>query len=223
MEYVVRRSAWRALFVLTLLLSVSASVFAASKHARHTGGKARLDKYLQEFMTLKASFEQVLLNEKGSTIETAHGTVYLQRPGRFRWDYEKPYEQSIVADGTKVWIYDKDLAQVTVKPLQAAIGNTPALLLGGKVDIDKEFIVKEQGATNGLTWVVLHPRSKDNQYADIRLGFEATAVKQMELHDNLGQTTRITFSAEERNPTIDPAIFQFTPPQGVDVINAKDL
>jgi outer membrane lipoprotein carrier protein len=196
------------------------SAWAAPKKAE---GRSRLDKYLKDFATLKANFEQVLVNEKGMTLETAKGVVYLQRPGKFRWDYQQPSEQTIVADGTKVWIYDKDLAQVTVKQLTAAIGNTPALLLGGKVDVDREFVIKELGDDGGVRWVALEPRDKHSQYADIRLGFDGSVVKRMELHDNLGQVTRITFSDEQRNPKIDPQLFNFVPPKGTDVINAKDL
>lgn len=206
-------------------LCVAACLFVATvaEAAKVGEGRRKLDQYLADFVTLQASFQQVLRNEKGTTIETAEGKVYLRRPGRFRWDYETPYVQSIVADGEKVWIYDKELEQVTVKPLQVAIGNSPALLLGGKIDIDKQFQVAELGHSKGLQWVGLKPTAKDTQYSDIRLGFEGKALRQMELYDNLGQTTQIEFRGEKRDPALDPALFVFTPPKGVDVINSKDL
>jgi outer membrane lipoprotein carrier protein len=215
---------WRGSAVATwMVVIVLTCTGTLADAATPREGRARLEQYLADFVTLRANFEQLLLNEKGATVETAKGMVYLRRPGRFRWDYQTPYVQTIVADGEKVWIYDQELSQVTVKPLQAAIGNTPALLLGGKVDIDKQFDVTELGQRAGLLWVGLKPRGQDNQYYDIRLGFDGTVLRQMVLLDNLGQTTRIEFSGEQRNSELDPKLFIFTPPKGVDVINAKDL
>ena len=187
-------------------------------------GRALLEQYLNEFNTLEADFEQELADEAGAVRERSQGIVYLRRPDKFRWEYQKPHEQLIVADGEKVWIYDKDLEQVTAKPLKAAIGSTPALLLGGRVNIDQEFKVSEDGKKDGLEWLTLKPKQTENQYSDIRLGFEDSALRKMELHDNFDQTTRIRFADEKRNKPLDPALFQFKPPPGVDILDAsKDL
>ena len=184
-------------------------------------GRAQLDRYFTDFVTLQARFEQTLIDEKGKTLEQSRGTVYLWRPGRFRWEYEHPYQQSIVADGKKVWIYDKELAQVTVKRLDAALGNTPTLLLNNRADIDRGFTVAEVGTAGGVTWLELRPKDKEPQYTSTRLGFEASALRLMELRDNFGQTTRIRFSNEQRNSKFSQSLFVFTPPPGVDVLDAS--
>jgi outer membrane lipoprotein carrier protein len=204
------------------LLILAGWVFTANPV--HAGeGRKLLDSYLANLSTLEAKFQQTLVDENGIVLEESNGRVYLQRPGKFRWDYEAPYEQTIVADGAKVWIYDKDLEQVTVKPLMAAIGNTPALLLGGDVDIDAEFKITDQGETQGLTWLVLAPKeTEDKQFSDIRLGFEGAALRRMELVDSFTQTTRIQFIDEERNAGIDASLFVFEPPAGVDVLNETE-
>lgn len=185
-------------------------------------GRDSLDSFLRDFKTLTAKFEQTLLSEQGQQLEVSRGQVYLQRPGLFRWDYSAPYQQSIVADGERVWVYDKDLEQVSVKPFDSAVAETPALLLSGRTDLDREFEVSELGEADGLEWMRLKPRKEQAQYALIRLGFDGPRVKVMELLDNFGQTTRIVFSGEQRNARIDPALFKFVPPPGVDVLDAAD-
>lgn len=183
-------------------------------------GRERLDAYLDGFRTVKAGFEQIRYDETGSPQEIATGTMWLSRPGKFRWDYVTPYEQTIVADGERVWIYDKDLEQITVKNLTGAIGSTPSLLLGGDVDLDAEFVVEDLGEANDMIWVALSPLDEDNEYATIRLAFDDAGLRVMELADGFGQTTRIRFADEERNPALDPNLFDFVPPEGVDVIEA---
>jgi len=196
-------------FILTAL---SLSIAAHAGEARQA-----LDAYLADFKTLLAKFDQTVVNEKGQTLETSSGRVYLQRPGRFRWDYEKPYEQTIVGDGAKVWVYDKDLEQVTIRPMQKVLGSTPALILGSDTRIDEQFNVTEDGHRDGAAWLTLIPRDARNEYAKVRLGFEGKDVRWMELFDNFGQTTRLKFYAEQRNQPIDAVVFAFTPPAGVDV------
>ncbi len=202
------------LFVTWLSLFIAGTAQAAQ-------ARAQLERYFKDFVTLRASFEQTLVDEKGKTLERSQGTVYLWRPGRFRWEYEKPYQQSIVADGKKLWIYDKELEQVTVKPIRAALGSTPALLLDNKADIDRGFTVAEGGEAGGLVWLELKPKDKEPQYTAIRLGFEASTLRLMELRDNFGQTTRIRFSRESRNTRFSQSLFVFTPPPGVDVLDAS--
>lgn len=181
-----------------------------------------LSRYLEGLITLKAAFEQELIDESGVTRERSHGTFYLHRPGKFRWEYQRPYQQSIVGDGQRVWIYDKDLEQVTVKPLGTALGSTPALLLGGKVDPTEEFVITERGGHGGIRVLHLKPKRDEGQYTEIQLSFEGSLLRLMELRDNFGQTTRIRFVTQNRNVAIEPSLFVFTPPPGVDVIDAAE-
>jgi outer membrane lipoprotein carrier protein len=204
-----------------LIFTIVALAMGPARAAEVT---APLDEFLKGLTGLKARFEQVLVDEKGVERERSRGMFYLSRPGRFRWDYEQPYRQSIIADGRRVYVYDKDLAQVTVKPLEKALGSTPALLLDGDIDIQERFTVSRGTPADGLTWIELAPKdaaSTSGAYAGIRLGFAATTLKRMDLRDNLDQVTRIELSGSERNPPLDPALFAFTPPEGVDVLDTE--
>jgi chaperone LolA len=146
----------------------------------------------------------------------------MQRPGKFRWDYLSPYEQVIVADGKKLWVYDKDLEQVTVNQLDAAIGNTPALLLSGDESLELSFrIVELDKKTAGLDWVELFPKEAQSSFTSMRLAFSAHHLEYMELIDSFGQTTQIKFSNTKNNPDINANLFNFTPPKGVDVIGEE--
>jgi outer membrane lipoprotein carrier protein len=199
-----------------LPIACIAMLFNLPSHAGE--GRQALDDYLNGFTTLTSKFDQTLTNEKGTIIDTSRGTVYLQRPGKFRWEYESPYEQSIVGDGEKVWIYDKDLEQVTVKPMQKVLGSTPALILGGDTRIDDRFMVTEQGVEEGVAWLSLQPKDADSQYTGIRIGFtDDGRLRGMDLSDNFGQVTRLRFSEDRRNEPVEAEQFIFTPPAGVDV------
>jgi len=146
----------------------------------------------------------------------------MSRPGHFRWDYEKPYLQQIIADGQKLWIFDIDLDQVIVKSLKQALGNTPAVLLSGSADLSDQFSItdyqNEQADKDKLDWVELRPKDEDASFQLLRLGF-ANDLQQMVLLDAFGQETRIQFKQLQRNPHIDPKLFQFEPPPGVDVLS----
>jgi outer membrane lipoprotein carrier protein len=153
------------------------------------------------------------------TVQEAHGRMELSRPGRFRWSYEKPKGQLIVGDGEKLWIYDAELRQVTVKRLSTALGSTPAAQLAGRNEIAKAFELKELGTRGTMEWVEAVPRNRDGGFELIRLGFKGDLLDTMELRDAFGQTTVIRFPGMERNPKLDPAQFRFTPPPGADVIS----
>lgn len=202
-----------------LLCSV---LFAAGAQAGE--GRQRLDAFMDGLVTLQAGFEQTLTDETGEVLETVTGTVYLNRPGRFRWDYEDPYHQSIIADGERIWIYDLDLAQVTVRPVDEALAATPAALLGDETDIEQTFQVSEMGEAEGLVWVRLIPRGAedDGQYRGLDLGFENDSLRVMKVADNFGQVTWIRFGDERRNSALPAQLFQFTPPPGVDVLDATE-
>jgi outer membrane lipoprotein carrier protein len=179
-----------------------------------------LNHFFNEVQTYTAKFQQVVLDEGFNPIEESSGTVMIKRPGRFRWDYEPPSAHRIISDGEKVWTYDVELEQVTVRSLKEAVGKTPAGLLAGGADLDEEFDVTDLGEVNGpLYWVRMVPKSEDVGFEDIRIGFEAGRLRVMELVDGLGQITRITMTDGEENRPIDDSRFQFTPPEGVDVMD----
>jgi outer membrane lipoprotein carrier protein len=178
---------------------------------------ARLETALQGLSSFRAEFRQTVTNADGRQTESAAGTVALARPGRFRWDYHEP-KQLIVSDGTTVWLYDADLAQVTVRPAAETLVGTPALLLSGQADLRAEFAVADGGVDDGLAWSLLSPRDPKSDFRELRVGIAEGELRRMILVDRIGQTTRLDFDRIERNPRLDPAGFSFTPPPGVDVI-----
>ena len=191
-------------------------LFAAN--AAHASAIDDLRRFFDEVRSYSAAFEQIVLDEDGVATQESTGRMWLQRPGKFRWDYVTPYEQHIVSDGNKVWIYDVELEQVTVRSLSGALGEVPALLLAGKGRLEETFGVAEQGARAGLRWVQLTPKNKESAFEAIGLGFRDGRLAAMEMVDGFGQTTRITLHEARENPAIDPARFTFKPPAGVDVV-----
>lgn len=177
-----------------------------------------LKSLLQQTTTARAHFAQIVLDSNMKTLQQATGTMQFSRPGRFRWEYDKPYEQTIVGDGTRVWLYDKDLNQVTVRRFDRAIGSSPAALLAGSNEIEKDYTLKGLPSRDGLDWLEAVPRTPDTAFERIRMGFGKTGLEAMELRDQFGQTTVIKFSTIERNAKLAPELFRFTPPKGVDVI-----
>jgi outer membrane lipoprotein carrier protein len=177
----------------------------------------RLEAALRGLTSLRASFRQVVTDARGEETERAEGTVTLAKPGRFRWDYRVP-PQTIVSDGTTVWLYDEDLAQVTVRPAADSLAGSPALLLSGQSDIAAEFAVADGGEAGGLAWYRLTPKAADGDFRELRVALQGGTLKSMVVVDRLGQTTQLDFERIERNPRVDPAAFRFTPPPGVDVV-----
>jgi outer membrane lipoprotein carrier protein len=177
-----------------------------------------LDNFLKNLSSLQAQFEQQLFNETGKLIETSQGQMYIKRPNQFRWDYQKPYHQLIVADGENVWIYDPDLEQVTMKKLTQALGKTPALLLSSNRPIEEDFFVNPLPTKADITRLELLPKDAQAQFDSIRLNLRGETLLGFELVDNLGQTTLITFKQTERNQKLEESLFIFTPPAGVDVV-----
>lgn len=200
------------------LLLLTAGLFAASSTPA-AGDADQLDAFLSGLDTLEADFQQTLYDENLNQLEQSRGAFLLSRPDRFRWDYRQPEAQLIVADGEKVWIYDRDLAQVTVRKLGTALGATPATLLSSDAPVEKNFEVSALNPSGGLEWIGLKPRLSDTGFAYIRLGFSGNVLKLMELIDSFGQLTRVEFNNMKRNTRIDSAIFKFEPPKGVDIIS----
>jgi len=197
---------------LFMLLVVSA-VFVADAAARDP-----LDRFFNEVLTFKASFNQVVLDEGLNTIQESSGTLYIKRPNKFRWDYDVPFKQEIVSDGAKIWVYDIDLQQVTVRKMDGALGNTPAILLAGKGKLGDNFTVKSLGKQGKLEWIKMIPRERDGGFEDIRVGFENGKIRKLEMVDSFGQTTRITLRDNRENRKISQKTFAFVPPKGVDVV-----
>jgi len=168
--------------------------------------------------TATARFEQQVFDRAGKVVERAAGTFAFQRPGKFRWTYEKPHQQVLVGDGARLWIHDPDLNQVTVKRIDAAISSTPAALLAGRDDITRLFTLRDAGAADGLNWVEALPKAQDTGFERVRLGLQGKALAAMELHDQLGGRTLLRFSELKANAPVAPATFTFKPPAGADVL-----
>jgi outer membrane lipoprotein carrier protein len=169
--------------------------------------------------TATARFEQQAYDRAGKVVDRSSGSFSFARPDRFRWAYEKPHQQVLVADGKRLWIYDPDLRQVTVKRVDAAISSTPAALLAGRDDITKLFTLRDAGTADGLAWVEALPKAKDTGFDRVRLGLKGRTLAAMELYDQLGGHTLLRFEDLKANPPLPPSTFQFTPPKGADVID----
>ncbi len=189
--------------------------------AAHADSIERFKTFLRDTQSARAAFEQQVYGRGGKLVQESKGAFVFQRPGRFRWSYAEPVDQLIVGDGERVWIYDRDLNQVTVRRLSKALGSTPAALLAGAADVDKAFALSEAGTRDGLEWLDAKPKEAEAGFDRIRMGFSATGLEAMELTDNFGQTTRLRFSNLQRNPKVDPGEFRFEPPKGADVLGEK--
>ena len=182
------------------------------------GSIEKLHAFIEHTRSAKANFRQEVIDSNGSLQQQASGTVQFQRPGKFRWTYDKPYEQIIVGDGEKLWIYDKDLNQVTRRNLDKALGSSPAALLAGADDVDRYFSLNAVGVKKKLDWLEVKPYDEESLFEKVRMGFRGNTLEVMELHDHFGQKTTITFSNMQRNPATSPDLYTFTVPKGADVV-----
>jgi len=185
----------------------------------HAGAVEKLKIFIASTRSAQADFTQNVLDQNGKRIQSASGIMQFQRPGKFRWTYHKPYEQIIVGDGEKFWLYDVDLNQVTVRKLDAALGNSPAALLSGNNDIEYDFTLTESGSEEGLEWLQAVPKGSESSFEKIRMSFDAhSSLSSMELSDMYGHKTVLSFSTMQRNPKISEQQFRFTSPEGADVL-----
>jgi outer membrane lipoprotein carrier protein len=182
----------------------------------HAGSIDQLRNFLTQTTSARGEFEQRVI--RNSATQQSSGRFAFQRPGRFRWIYEKPYEQLIVADGQRLTLFDRDLNQATVRKLQAALPSSPASILFGSNDFEREFVVSDAGSRDGLEWIAARPRAKDTPFERIEIGFRDGLPGGMLLVDSFGNTTRLAFTKVERNPKLGADAFAFTPPKGADVI-----
>ncbi|MBX3618211.1 outer membrane lipoprotein chaperone LolA [Nitrosomonas sp.] len=179
-----------------------------------------LKTFIKETRTVRAEFSQTLYDQSARAIQESKGMMQFERPEKFRWVYEKPYEQMIVGDGTQVWFYDPDLNQVTVRQFNIAIGSSPAALLAGSSTIEENFELIELGVQNNLEWLEAIPKSKESAFEFIQMAFSPEGeLKIMALRDNFGQTTLLSFSGWDKNPALSADLFKFVPPDNADVIS----
>jgi outer membrane lipoprotein carrier protein len=206
-----------ALALLLLVLGVSVAVGDAPN------GVTLLDKYLDGLQTLRANFSQSLSDSHGREIDHGNGTLIVSRPGKLRWELQPQGAKQgagelMVSDGKNVWFYDRDLQQVSVKPVDAGLSGTPAMLLSGAVDVQKNFVLKDAGEHDGLNWVAVEPRAADSDFRRARLGFAHGDLTRMILEDKLGQSATIIFDHGVRNGPVSADEVSFAPPPGADVI-----
>jgi outer membrane lipoprotein carrier protein len=200
--------------------------FAAAALAQSKEGATPLDAYLQDLKTLRVEFLQTLADAHGKETDRSTGTLVIVRPGKFSWEIHPQSEtgassgagQLMVCDGSNLWFLDRDLQQVTVKPVDAALSATPAMLLSGAVDLRKNFKITPAGERTGLSWVLVEPSGADADFRSALFGFADGALKRMILEDKLGQTATLMFQKVVRNGLVSPGEVSFTPPPNVDVI-----
>lgn len=202
--------------MFTRILMFLAAVLATG--AAQAAGGDGLDHFFRDVRTYSARFEQTVLDEALNPLQETSGRLWLERPGKFRWEYDPPFRQVIVGDGERVWVYDQDLAQVTVRRMKGALGRTPAILLAGTGRLDANFTVSSIGAQGNLDWVRMVPKRTDGGFEDIRLGFEKGELRAIEMLDGIGQITRIKLNGGKENQPVAADVFVFEPPAGVDVL-----
>ncbi len=202
---------------IAVVLGCIAAALLQGSPARATGLE-RFSQFINSTQSARGEFEQNIVDKRGKLVQESRGSLAFSRPGKFRWTYVKPYAQLIVGDGSKVWIYDPDLQQVSIKRMGQALTSTPAALLAGNNDAMRAFQITDQGGKEGLEWVEAVPREKEGGFERVRMGFGADGLEAMELFDSFGQHTVLRFTSFVRNPKLDASLFRFTPPKGADVI-----
>lgn len=198
--------------------TLSAAILALAPGLATAGAIDQLHDFLRNTKTLRAEFAQAVIAKSGRKPQQSSGIVAISRPGKLRWEIQKPYPQLVVGDGEKIWIHDPELQQVTVRKAGQAIGGSPAALLSGSNELERNFTLKEAGESDGMAWVEATPKANDSGFERVRLGFSGSDLKAMELLDSFGQTTLVRFSRLEKNPALPASTFRFTPPVGADVV-----
>ncbi len=197
--------------VLTALVATSGLALAAD-------GIAQLRQFVAATPSAEGEFEQTVLAQSGRKPQQASGSFAYARPGRFHWEYDRPYRQILVGDGVNLWTWDPDLNQATVRAMGDALGATPAAILFGSGELDEGFVLTEGGKDGELVWVEARPRQTDSGFESLRIGLQDGRLRRMEMRDNFGQTTLIRFTRLEPNRQLAADRFRFVPPPGADVI-----
>jgi outer membrane lipoprotein carrier protein len=207
------------LLALARMFVVLAGMFGAA--TLFASPATDIEKYLNGLASWSADFAQTIDDGHGNVLRSAAGRLYLQRPGKFRWDYAQPSEQLVLADGKQIWFYDKDLAQANVRDMDSSLASTPASLLSGSASVGTQFNVTALAKSAGLQWFQLVPKHADTDFQLVRIGFDKGELRSMFLADKLNQITQLTFSNSKRNLPLAPDLFSFVPPPGVDVIGRQ--
>jgi len=214
-----RRKILKAGFVAATASLYNHPSLAADSSQSGTGvAFAEFQAFLKNTRSARGSFRQQVLHSSGRVMETTEGSFAFSRPGRFRWEVKKPYEQLLVADGEQLFFFDRDLNQVTIRKLGDAIASTPAAILFGNESIDRDFVFTEAGRHEGLLWLEAAPRSRDAGVERMIIGLRSGLPEAMDVVDAFGRTSRFTFGMLERNSSIDATLFSFRVPAGADVI-----
>ena len=206
----------------SLFTALALSALALSAQA---SGLDSLENFVKSAKSGRAEFTQIVTSpaRDGQTArsKTSSGTFEFARPNRFRFNYKKPFEQTIVADGQTLWLYDADLRQVTTRKQSEALGATPAALIASAPDLTalrKDFSLEAAGTKDGLQWVQATPKTKEGQLHLVRIGFRGNDLVALEILDSFGQRSMLTFNKMELNAAVSPDVFNFKPPQGADVV-----
>lgn len=184
----------------------------------HADGADDLKHFYQSTQSMRANFKQTVFDQKGSKLQEVDGTMLLQRPNKFRWDYHKPYEQQIISDGRQVFLFDVDLQQVSVRAVDKVLGTSPAALLAGGPNVEESFQLSRLGDFDGMQRVQAKPKQKDSGFQVVVISFDHGKLAEMRLVDAFSQSTHIVFSNVEVNPSLQTSQFLFKIPQGVDVV-----
>ncbi len=198
---------------------IAALLFTSSVAAAADDARARMQAFARDLHSLSGEFEQSITGAKGSRGEPSKGTLALKAPRQFRWQTISPFEQLVVADGTRVWVYDPDLLQASVRSQSSEEAQSPLTVLTDLSRLDADFTASDAGTRDGLAWVRLVSKAAEPEFAYVELGFGSDhALARMRFEDALGNTTEIRFSGWKRNPSLPADTFAFTPPHGVDVV-----
>jgi outer membrane lipoprotein carrier protein len=211
----------RLITLTCFVLLACACMLPREAMAAESQSSTPLDTYFDGLTSLRASFTQTVKDAKGKDIDRTTGALVVQRPGKFRWETNAKgggSGQLLVADGKNVWFFDRDLEQVTVKPADAALSSTPAMLLSGASNLRDNFTLTPAGKRDGLDWVLVEPRRPEADFRRALFGFKDKTLQRMIIDDRLGQTATIEFASVARNGAVAPAEVSFTPPPGADVI-----
>jgi len=207
----------KILLIKFLFLFAILTTGASADAKKQSQGETYLEDFLANTQTLEATFQQTLRTHEGEVLQQTEGEFYLDRPGRFRWNYRSPYEQVIVSDGERIWIYDVELQQVTVQKQSAGLPATPMALLEDSSTLHKDFNVTPLDENQGVYRLKLLSKSKESDFGEIVVGLDASGLRFMQLHDQFEQVTDIVFSDMHTNKKLSREIFEFVPPEGVDV------
>ena len=200
-----------------IILAVLFSQTVSAGEAKNSVGETYLENFLAKTQTLEANFQQTLRTHEGEVLQQTEGKFYLNRPGKFRWNYKTPYEQVIVSDGERIWIYDVDLEQVTVQKQSAGLPSSPMALLQDSAMLHQSFNVSPLDEHEGVYRLKLESKTRESDFTEIVVGVDAKGLRFMQLHDQFEQVTDIVFSEISTNTNIAKEIFEFIPPEGVDV------